>query len=330
MQVLRLEKKRLNHFLNVMKKGFELIAPVKSDLVRFSKIHHAEEIQLTKNSYFPVKEYFFKKEETLFQFEGTRITVPAYEAKKRVFFGIRRCDLNAIKNQDIVFIRDMGDPYYKAARENSYLLGYHCNTAPSPYCFCGSLDLVDFFDLMFFDKEDHFLVEVGSEKGKSLTEKYQEFFTDSQRLITQNEKTIPGVHRLENKDISRFYDHQDWKKGADICLSCGACTTLCPTCYCFEIHDEVKTADPVKGERKREWSSCQLQEFTRVAGDHIFRKEREDRFKHRIYHQLQYFKEKYGVQMCVGCGRCIEGCPTRIDFVRILNEMKNGKTENNG
>ena len=145
---------------------------------------------------------------------------------------------------------------------------------------------------------------------------------ETNAAITQKEKIIPRADRLDKKDISHLYDHPDWKKGVDICLSCSACTALCPTCYCFEIHDNVGTKNPKEGERKRSWSSCQVQEFTKVAGEHVFRKEREERFKHRIYHQLDYFKQKNGINLCVGCGRCIEACPTRIDFVEIINEMK--------
>jgi len=52
---------------------------------------------------------------------------------------------------------------------------------------------------------------------------------------------------------------------------------------------------------------------------------REDRFKHRIFHQLQYFKDRHGMNLCTGCGRCIRGCPTRINFVKILNEMQEQK-----
>ncbi len=322
-----MEKKRLNEFLLQLSKSYELIAPVKTDVVRFERVKNPETIHLEKNAYFPLKEYFFKKEEVLFTFTGNKIQETTLSSPKRAFFGIRKCDLNAIHHQDIVFMKDTQDPYYIAQRKNSLLLGYHCPSAPSPYCFCGSLDLIDFFDLMFYDKEDHFLVEVGSEKGKKLAEKYGKLFSPSTRLMTQADKVIPGADRLDKKDISAFYDHKDWKKGADICLSCGACTALCPTCYCFEIHDEVKAENVNKGERKRSWSSCQLQEFTRVAGDHVFREDREERFKHRIYHQLEYFKEKYGVQMCVGCGRCIDGCPTRIDFVDIINKMEHGKEE---
>ncbi len=305
-----------------LKEHHELIAPVKTDVVRFEKISEVNSIHFDKNSYFPLKEYFFKKSEVLFNFTGNKITVPSFEVHNRIFFGIRRCDLNAIRHQDMVFIEQAKDPYYTAARHNSYLIGYHCNEAPSPYCFCGSLELVDFYDLMYYDKGDYFLVEVGSKKGEHLLEKYRSYFTLSDETISPQDKKIKGADRLDKKDISAFYNHADWKKGVDLCLSCTACTALCPTCYCFEIHDEVKTSNPAEGTRKRQWSSCQLQDFTKVAGDHVFRKEREQRFKHRIYHQLEYFKEKNGINLCVGCGRCIDGCPTRIDFVDIINKMK--------
>ena len=322
MQVLKLEKKRLNGFLEKLGGSYEIIAPVKKDLVKFEKIENFDDIYLEKNSYFPVKEYFFRKQEVLFKFSGIKITVPNPYNPKRVFFGIRRCDLNAIKHQDMVFMGQINDPYYTSMRQNSFLIGYHCNEAPSPFCFCGSMELAEYFDLMFYDKKDYFLVEVGSEKGKFLVNKFRGFFTELNILISSEEKKIPGADRLENKDISKLYDHPDWKKGVDICLSCAACTTLCPTCYCFEVHDEVKAKNPAEGQRKRDWSSCQLPSFTKVAGDHVFRETREDRFKHRIYHQLEYFRQKNGVDLCVGCGRCIEGCPTRIDFVGIINNMK--------
>ncbi len=318
--VLRIEKKGLYSFLAAIMHDFTLIAPIEDEVIRFAKIKDPSVIYLAKNAYFPLKEYFFKKREVLFQFKGNKVTVPSIAEPKQVFFGIRRCDLNAVKHQDMVFIDQTHDPYYEAARKNTYLLGYHCPTAPSPACFCGSLDLADFHDAMFYDKGSYMLVEEGSEKGKFLLNQYKSFFQPANESIT--DKKIPGSERLDKKDISALYSHPDWKKGVGLCLSCSACTTLCPTCYCFEIHDEVTAKDPSAGERKREWSSCQVQGFTRVAGDHVFRKEREERFKHRIYHQLDYFKEKNKVPLCVGCGRCIDGCPTRIDFVQIINEMK--------
>lgn len=321
MQVFKQDKKGWSSFLNKLKQSYELIAPVKNDVVRFVPIENVNDIYLKERSYFPAKEYFFKKEDVLFKFDKNRITVPAFKQKKRAFFGLRRCDLNAIKHQDIAFGK-VNDTYYENSRKNNILLGYHCNTSPSPFCFCGSLNLVDFFDLMFYDKESYFLVEIGSETGENIVKKYEKFFSKTDEIISEENKKIPNTDRLNKKDISKLYDNAGWKKGVDMCLSCSACTTLCPTCYCFSIYDVLSSKNPKKGERKRFWSSCQLQGFTRIAGDYYFRKNRDQRFKHRIYHQLQYFKERNGVNLCVGCGRCIEGCPTRIDFVRIINEMK--------
>lgn len=320
--IYRQEKDGFQDFVRALIDLYEVIAPIEEDLVRFSPIKYPSQIFFKKNAYFPLKEYFFRKHEVLFTFDGKGFAQPKQKTPPRVFFGMRRCDLNAIAHQDQVFQGDVHDPYYVEARKNTFLLGYHCEEAPSKYCFCGSLNLKDFFDLMYYERGDHFLVEVGSSQGEKLITKYRRFFSLAKVEITKEEKKIKNAARLKKSDIAKLYENPDWQKGVEICLSCAACTNLCPTCYCFEIHDEVTTKNPSKGKRLRQWSSCQLPEFTRVAGDYVFREKREERFKHRVFHQLEYFKEKHGNSLCVGCGRCIEGCPTRIDFVDIINDMK--------
>ena len=35
-----------------------------------------------------------------------------------------------------------------------------------------------------------------------------------------------------------------------------------------------------------------------------------------------YMYEDYGVQGCVGCGRCIEVCPVNIDIVEMLYDVR--------
>lgn len=313
-------------FISAIVKEQEVIAPVKTDCVRFQEITSVTDINLTQQALHPAKKYFFRQYAPVFTFTGTTITIPAHQTKKRVFFGLRRCDLNAIANQDTVFLNTTPDPDYKAQRANSTLIGLHCQEPLTEYCFCGSLDLKDCFDLMYYQREGHFVVEVGSSKGKKLVTDHKNLFTPH-RPLTQDERTVWRADRLKTTDIDRLYDHPAWEKEVNKCLSCAACTALCPTCYCYEIHDNVTLNNLNKGERIRSWSSCQLQEFTRVAGNHIFRKERTHRFKHRIYHQLSYFKQKHNTHLCVGCGRCIAGCPTRIDFVRTINEidkMQNG------
>ncbi len=316
----KISKKNLTKFL--VKLDDELYAPVKTDAVRFQKISNVKDIHLESQSDFPVKEFFFREREKLFSFKGNKISVKLENPKPRVFFGLRRCDLNAVAHQDYIFMERHKDPYYTTQRKGTILLGYHCNEMPSKYCFCGSMDLEDYYDMMFFDKDRYLLVHAKSDKGKELLTKH---FKKTDFELTEDMKTIEQSNRLKNKHIKIHYNDKGWEKGVSKCLSCAACTTLCPTCYCHEIKDETKLTDLKQGNRVREWSSCQLKSFTRVAGDHIFRDSREERFKHRIYHQLQYFKERYNVEMCVGCGRCITHCPTEIDFIEIINEMSNAK-----
>jgi ferredoxin len=321
-KVLKQDNGGFIKFLGSILKKYELIAPVNGGIIKFEKVKSAGDICLGKKSYFPAKEYFFKKQDTLFQFNGSRFIPTLQKPQKRVFFGLRKCDLNAIMRQDKIFIDGAHDPYYAAARQNSLLIGYHCSQPDSEHCFCGSMGLADFFDIMYYEKNGYYMVETGSEKGRKLVQEFRKYFVASGSQLSYDDRQTKGTDRLHKNDISGLYGHPDWKKGFEICLSCTACTALCPTCYCFEIHDGVSAKNPGNGSRQRQWSSCMLQEFTKVAKGHVYRKGRVERFKHRIYHQLDYFKGKHGINLCVGCGRCIEGCPTRIDFVRIINEMK--------
>jgi sulfhydrogenase subunit beta (sulfur reductase) len=324
--MLKINKPSFNDFLTDLMRYNELVAPVKTDESRFETIKDISKIQLALHTYFPAKKFFFKKHQTMFTAEDGRFTEPELKAEKkqRVMLGLKRCDLNSIKRQDIMFMKETKDPYYLEERERTILIGYHCRQQADEYCFCSSMDLGDYYDLMLYDKEDAYLVEIGSDKGRAFVERYRKYFWDTDLFLRAEDRRIDTKLQLNKRDISQYYGHPDWKKGTDICFSCAACVTLCPSCYCFDLYDETD-AKLSRTRRKRNWASCQLPCFTKVAGGHVFRQTREDRFKHRIYHQLQYFKDRHGMSLCTGCGRCIRGCPTRINFVKILNEMQEQK-----
>jgi sulfhydrogenase subunit beta (sulfur reductase) len=319
--VYRLERTELDPFITALARHYQVFAPVRTDAVRFQEVTDGKAIDLTENSYLPIKEFFLAKRETLFVFDGPDLAVPVREVEPRVFFGVRRCDLNALSHQDLVFMQEPRDPYYAQRREASLLIGYHCSDPPSPYCFCGSMDLKDCQDLMFVPREDYFLVEEGSERGQRLIHEFPLYFRETAEALRKEDRRTPNSHALATTDIASLYDDERWEECVRECLSCGACTALCPTCYCYEIHDEVEFGDAERGSRNRCWSSCQLKEFSRVAGDICLRESRSERFRHRIYHQLEYFRERYKVTLCTGCGRCISFCPTRIDWVEMINRM---------
>lgn len=319
-KVMVLKKSVLAEFLEHLNRDREIILPAEKDnSVQYVVYKQGISPDFSALPVFPIKDIFFDMREVIMTWEDKKITVPKIQVKPKVLFGLRRCDLNAIRRQDIVFSGEFSDPYYLKHRESTLLVGYHCDEAPTENCFCGSMQLQDFFDIMLYDRGEHFKVELSSEKGDKLVKEFKEFFSPSDEPITKEDRKIQGLCTLDFSKIEGSKSDSGWDKLVSLCLSCGACTAICPTCYCYEIHDEIDPCNLEKGERVRTWSSCQLQSFTRVAGDQVFRKERKDRFLQRIFHQLLYFEEKNGEPLCVGCGRCISSCPNKINFMEVLN-----------
>ncbi len=309
-----LKKEDLEGFFDSL--PHQVIAPVKKKSIHvFEEVDDFSQVDLDMiNTHYPAKDVFLP-EETMFSYSKD-FAKQEIDDKKRIIFGIRPCDVHALQKIDRIFLGDYVDPYYNARRENTMLIVFKCTEAGDD-CFCGSFgtyELDDGYDLMFTETDEGYVVRVGSEKGEELiNHNFEE--TDSEPEIELKFKKS-----LSDKNLMEHWDSEVWKKQAEMCLSCGACTISCPTCGCFFISDEPEL-DLESGKRYRFCASCQLKNFTRVAGDCFFREDRTARLRHRIFHQLVYFKEKFDEQMCVGCGRCFTNCPTEIDMVKIVDEL---------
>ena len=124
--------------------------------------------------------------------------------------------------------------------------------------------------------------------------------------------------------LRRSFEHGIWAEQARKCLSCGSCNLVCPTCYCFDVKDDVDISLKT-GNRYRTWDGCVLEDFAKVAGDENFREERLQRYRHRFYRKGMYLYDKYGQIACVGCGRCASAClPDIADPIAVYNALKEG------
>ena len=159
-----------------------------------------------------------------------------------------------------------------------------------------------------------------------------ESWLEQRRLIWEYNKQRLRRHELKAEPSSwselleDAYDHPVWQEYASLCFSCGSCNLVCPTCYCFDVRDEVNW-DLASGERVRVWDGCMLADFATVAGNLNFRKDRLARFRHRYYRKGKYVPAKIGGQIaCVGCGRCITACVANIaNPVEVFNRLMEDK-----
>jgi len=284
-----------------------------------------------RNTVVPPKAIFLPQMEEMFSFqkdkEGYHIELPASDEHKQLIFGIRPCDAKALAILDMTFKDVYEDPYYLSRRNNTILIGLGC-TNPYDTCFCTSLgssptDSTN-VDLMLIDIGDQFLVEEVTDKGKelvaniSLAEEATE--ADEARAKAAREAAYNKVTRqLDTKDIGQKllanFDNQDyWEKIAAKCISCGICTFLCPTCYCFDINDELVKN---QGERFRSWDSCAFPIYTKMPMENP-RVEKWRRLRQKVCHKYEFYPINFNIIACNGCGRCIRLCPVNWDITQTL------------
>ncbi len=276
-----------------------------------------------------------------------------FSGKKQIIIGVKACDLNGVKILDKIFLEsEPQDTIYKERRKNLLIISSDCTTCGDS-CFCTLLDLKpypeDGFDLNLSHLEEGFLVEVGSEKGSKLLSDYggitRSAGKDKFSARDERRKKITQEVNEKNKEFkfpdsfddffSKKYNSPAWKEAASTCVICGACTNICPSCYCFLLSDQSPlpaprlrqagnhpvTQSPANFEKIRSWDSCQYTGYSRVAGGANPRKKIEERLRNRYLCKLKWRPENFGILGCTGCGRCIESCQGKIDIRKVLTQI---------
>ena len=276
------------------------------------------------------KKFLFPNWEKLFRFRlsGGVLLEPERAATPRVIFGMHPCDLHAVQVLDNCLFDGEADSAYRAKREVTILIGVDC--VPDAHCFCTSMGtdrVAEGFDL-FFHRLDggSYLVQTGSRRGEALLCHYAPLVgaRPGEPPLPLQVKQCPTRLDFPFESLAplmeKVYEHPLWEELGGRCLGCGACTMLCPTCYCFNVEDRLDL-NLAGGARVRTWDSCQFDQFTKVAGGDDFRGNQGDRQRHRFFRKYKYLWDKYQRTACVGCGRCSRECLSRIDPVPLLNRL---------
>ncbi|MFC1880273.1 4Fe-4S dicluster domain-containing protein [Thermodesulfobacteriota bacterium] len=256
-------------------------------------------------------------------------------APNYAFLGVRPCELNAISLTDKIFdTKEFSDPIYKSRRTNLFIVAVNC-TRPAGTCFCASIHTgpkAKFgFDIALTEvqlpEKNFFIAEVGSKKGIKIVSqinyrKAEKKELNFSRKALENAASQMGRSLDPSNLRSIFYEnfeHPYWEKVAERCLTCGNCTMVCPTCFCYTVEDSNSLSGD-HAHRRRMWDSCLTTNFSYIHGG-VIRFSIKSRYRQWLTHKLSTCWDQFGTLGCVGCGRCITWCPVGIDITREANTI---------
>ncbi len=312
----------------------------KGDKFAFGPLESANELRLDYDvTLLPPKKYFFPQRETLFTYDLTKgfsAKASIANGKPTVIVGVHPYDIAALLQMDKIFAETKSDPYYAEKRKASIIIGVNIQNM-SEWCFAPSMGhaLVDSgYDLMLTDIGDKYAIDIGSEKGKELLEKYAKNVSNALapdiQLVEQKKSEILNMAQqklnfqteLIPNLLSKSYEQNEfWETHSEQCLGCGSCVLVCPTCYCFDVKDNPDLSLE-HGERIRTWDGCLLEDFAKIASGENFRPTKQTRYRHRYFKKGKYLYGRFGFISCVGCGRCSSNClPDIANPVSLFNDL---------
>lgn len=286
------------------------------------------------------KDAFFPQSENLYTCvrDGKKIKVEPEALKEQDFvvFGMKACDVRGVEVLDKVFLADPVDSFYAARRKHGTIVALACSE-PEETCFCKAfgIDAAEpAGDVSVWLIGETLFWKANTDKGEALTEAVKSLLEEAggedAECVEKEKSSIRAiVDKLPYSDLSlegwngdalkEKFDSPLWEELYKPCLACGTCTFVCPTCQCYDIKD-YDTGHGVQ--RYRCWDSCMYSDFTMMAHGNN-RTSQMQRFRQRFMHKLVYFPANNdGMYSCVGCGRCVEKCPSALNIVKVIKSFQ--------
>jgi sulfhydrogenase subunit beta (sulfur reductase) len=272
----------------------------------------------------PLKSFFLPVREN--------VTSARNPSRPRIIIGAPNCDIKALSLLDSIYLDgDFDDLFYMERRERTLLISSDC-FSKQEHCHCMSYGIKPYAssraDLGIIQIEGIVVFRVITEKGRGFIKDITsaKLCTDETFLRTIDEKhkaieealtdsnaTLPDY--IETGVLISDSDNGIWDKYSSHCVSCGACSAICPTCSCFLLIEKPGF------EKVKQMDSCQYPGFERVAGGEDALFEISARFKNRYLCKYVWKPRKFSLPACTGCGRCIETCIGGINKNELIAEL---------
>ena len=345
MKVVKIEKNRWDAGLEALGGDYRLFGPVKAkEGHEYKALEKGESPDFNLlNTRLSPKAIVFPQSEDIIEFSLDESVEDHHIMKEvagdptpRAVIGVRPCDARAMTLLNLNFdTPEYKDPYWVRAYEATTFVGLGCDN-PYSTCFCTTAGCGPYneqgLDVLLADNGDHYLAKVLTDKGAALLKSAGwDAETDGESLFESKKEAAEAkivsriaTDNLKETDTLVLHEASFWEDISFACINCGTCTFLCPTCWCFDLQDEIRGK---AGKRTKNWDSCMFPLFTMHTTGHNPRGTKLQRVRQRFMHKLKYFVDKYDTgTMCVGCGRCVRQCPVNIDIRKVCDLMNSQAT----
>lgn len=324
MSIYKLNKDNFDGFLDGTKGRYEVYAPKRAEEGwRFAPAEGAPQLDGYLLTRLSAKQFIFPLYESIIEYEAGEGKPNALDDTPKLLFGVRPCDAYAIKLLDAAFAGVYKDPHYLARRENTLLFVLACDS-PAPSCFCTSTEGGPGgrfgADVMVYENGGGWVLKAVSDKGETALKDSGLPVADQKELEAAEAPSKEAARDMDRlwelekaqEAVKNAFDDELWTELTERCIACGVCTYVCPSCSCFDVSDEAKRD---RGRRYRFWDGCMFSLFTLHASGHNPRTVAAQRYRQRVLHKFHYYPARNdGLNLCVGCGRCVVDCPVNIDI----------------
>ena len=330
MNRIAIPKHEWDERLNQLLSSLDLYAPVENDFsCDYVKLDTDTIPEISYNKPKPVTplKYFFLpvKENVTDSANGSPV----------VLIGAPNCDVMALAFLDQIYLdQEYDDPSYGDRRDRTTIISFDCLSIQE-HCHCTSYGIEPvgnkLADISAALVEEQVILCIFTEKGESFLEQLGMVVTitpeetllqtllnkqkEVKELLSRQNKNLPGYE--ETGKLVEASGDEPWLKHASDCVSCGACSAICPTCSCFLLIDRPGF------EKIRQLDTCQHPGFERVAGGEDALGQLPDKFRNRYMCKYVWKPQKYELKACTGCGRCIEACIGQINKNQLFLELSN-------
>ncbi|MEI7791942.1 MAG: 4Fe-4S dicluster domain-containing protein [Candidatus Berkelbacteria bacterium] len=317
MQGISINSHQLSQIIANIAKSFDIYGTISSNgKLTFAKTGKFSELIIpTPKTRIPFKKILWANHQAIDE-------LPLNPKIKFAFVGIVNCDVLALD----ILLKEMSAYDFLPKREDILIISTECK--PDDHCFCTAFghNKITGFDLHIQKDQAGYSIYSGSKIGNKIL---KENGLNSRKLGSfLKDIKLDSIDKFNDKklseEINNRKDHElIWQGVANNCFGCGACTAVCPLCFCTRQDFSNKTDGTSK--ICLEWDSCFAKSFSEIQNHYDLRPENVDRLYNWYHHKfVRAYKDKKHF-LCTGCGRCIKACPAHLNQHNILEAIETNK-----